>query len=582
MSLRSSDLLVLRREERSAKKRESLELIHDYKLLQSLMTRLRSLQKHVDRHTVRIYSTYNDFQSSGRVSSTKPNLQQIAGLVARDTKKKFVSPLLSDTVVRSRNAIVASPGHDLVAFDIAQADIRVLAHAVESFRYDGGRYLEQLQARRLRHLGSSINRYSARMWDYFQPHNRKLPKCPYCWSVIDGGTGQRRTTVICAACHRVVSISSSCPDFDPSQPCRLADDFRRGGTDFYSVATERMLARPPKDKTERNHMKQTILGIVNGMSAGGLAKRLDVSVDIAKTYLKVFEQAYPQVDAYRKLTQHTFALMGRSWTFAGHHRRITPHWWMVSKSVVELFISYKGADKLWLRVVPLRPNRYTLTCWVLQVIDARYGSPNEGLEIYHHRAGRISKADYKFFDDGHLVFRLPVRNIPWRMIRRVRTKRQEAHYEGYDKTWRQLFNHVAQGGTADIAKTMMIRCQSTCRQFEARLLLQIHDELLFEVPQRRTSEFTRAIQQVLLAPPTEDFHVPIVIEPKIGQRFEEMAAVDSGMPQLRWAVGLWLRLRRTFLGACRYLCKSLSTLSSLARAFIPRPLRCAVDRLRRR
>jgi hypothetical protein len=37
--------------------------------------------------------------------------------------------------------------------------------------------------------------------------------------------------------------------------------------------------------------------------------------------------------------------------------------------------------------------------------------PNEGQEIYHHTAGRISQAHYRFFDDGGLIFRLPVRNI---------------------------------------------------------------------------------------------------------------------------------------------------------------------------
>ena len=97
------------------------------------------------------------------------------------------------------------------------------------------------------------------------------------------------------------------------------------------------------------------------------------------------------------------------------------------------------------------------------------------------------------------------------MIRRVRTGREEARYEGYDKTWRQLFNHVAQGGTADIVKTMMVRAQPVCSQFDAHLLLQIHDELVFEVRKRRAPAFTRAMRRVLLAPPTDDFRVPIVV-----------------------------------------------------------------------
>jgi len=565
LSLRSQDLLSLRREERAPTKQESLALIHDYKLTQGLMVRLRSLTRYIDYHTGRIYSSFNDFQSSGRLSSTKPNLQQIAGEVGSGRKKECRSNAFGDTVIKSRNALVVSPGYELVAYDIAQADIRVLAHAVESFSHRAEDYIEHLQERRLRRLQRRIGRYRTRMWDYFQPHNRKKLKCPHCWALFDNPPGPPGTTVSCPECGEPLDMPSRYPDFDPSRPCGLAEDFREGGTDFYTVATKRMRGRPPKDKTERNHMKQTILGIVNGMSAVGLGKRLLVDKTVASGYLDTFAEAYPQVHAFQELTRHSFAITGESWTFAGHHRRITPHWWMVTRPVVELFITYKGADKLWLRVVPLRPNRFTLTCWVLRVIDAKYGSPNEGQEIYHHRAGRISQAPYKFFQDSHLVFRLPVRNVPWRMIRYVRTKREEARYEGYDKTWRQLFNHVAQGGTADIAKTMMLRCQPVCRQFDARLLLQIHDELVFEVPKRQASEFTRSVRRVLLEPPTDDFRVPIVVEPKAGQRFGEMADVDPAELHDWWLVRMWLQFCRWVKSAVNRLCKSLRRLLARAR-----------------
>jgi hypothetical protein len=320
----------------------------------------------------------------------------------------------------------------------------------------------------------------------------------------------------------VITVPPKLPAFDPEVPCQLAEDFRNAGGDFYTAATRRMLGREPKDKTERNHMKQTILGIVNGMSSHALAKRLDTNLSIASQYLQAFTKAYPQVAAYKELTKHEFAITGESWSFAGHHRQITAHRWMVTEPEVELFISYRGADKLWVRVVPLRPNRHTLTCWVLSVIDAKYGSKNEGLEIYHDRDGRISQFPYRFFNDSSLIYRLPVRNISWRLIRKVRTKEEEALYDGYDKTWRQLFNHVAQGGTADIVKLMMIRCKQLCSQYAARLLIQIHDELVFEVPDEQSIEFALQAQKLLSEPPIAGFDIPIVVEPKIGKRFGEM------------------------------------------------------------
>ena len=542
LSLRTQDLLKLRHDERIAENIESLGLIHDYKLAQSLMVRLQSLEKYVDRRTSRIHSTFNDIQSSGRVSSMRPNLQQIAKLVARKQKKEFVSDAFRDVTVRSRNTLVASPNHELMAFDISQADIRVLAHAVESFPYRGKVYLQRLQYRRLLHLTWNIDPYCQQMWDYFQPQNRKVHKCPHCSALIEQIAGHADAVIACPMCQGPVELPTQFPKFDPSTPCSLAEDFRRGDTDFYTAATERMLGRPPKDKTERNHMKQTILGIVNGMSAAGLAQRLDVEKNVAKGYMDAFARAYPKVEAYRELTRHAFAITGKSWTFAGHHRRITPHWWMVTRPLIDLFVSYKGADKLWLRVVPLRPNRFTLTCWVLRAIDAKYYSRNEGKEIYNSTVGRISQAPYRFFEDSSLIFKLPVRNIPWRIIRRVRTNREEARYEGYDKTWRQLFNHVAQGGTADVVKTMMIRCQPVCSQFNARLLLQIHDELIFETPKRRSAEFSRAMRRVLLAPPTVDFHIPIVVEPVAGTRFGDMTPVGLDVLSDYWWMRLWHRL----------------------------------------
>lgn len=98
LSLRNEHILELMQSEELPMTRESLSLLHDYKLAQSLMTRLRSLGKHVDGSTSRIYSTFSDSQASGRVSSTHPNLQQIAKEVGPDQKKRFVSEPFSKTV----------------------------------------------------------------------------------------------------------------------------------------------------------------------------------------------------------------------------------------------------------------------------------------------------------------------------------------------------------------------------------------------------------------------------------------------------------------------------------------------------
>jgi DNA polymerase-1 len=124
-----------------------------------------------------------------------------------------------------------------------------------------------------------------------------------------------------------------------------------------------------------------------------------------------------------------------------------------------------------------------------------------------------------------MQYRLPVRNVPWRSIRRVRTAHETARYQGFDKTARQLFNHIAQAGTADLVKAMMLRVQPVCCGFGARLILQIHDELVFEVPEMprdRWRSFLSGLRQMLRRPPAPDFRVPVNIEVKIGRRFGEL------------------------------------------------------------
>lgn len=221
-----------------------------------------------------------------------------------------------------------------------------------------------------------------------------------------------------------------------------------------------------------------------------------------------------------------FALTGTAESFLGRPRTIMAHRWMVTEPVVEVLVSYKGRDRLWLRIAPLRASLRVLTCLVIEAVDANRRSPSFGRRIYHHRRGRLSTLRYRFFDPPQpMHYRLPIRNVPGRSIRRVRTAHETSRYQGFDKTARQLFNHIAQAGTADLVKAMMLRIQPICRRFGASLILRIHDELVFEVPEMpcdRWRSFLSDLRQTLRTPPAPDFRVPVNIEVKIGRRFGEL------------------------------------------------------------
>ena len=81
---------------------------------------------------------------------------------------------------------------------------------------------------------------------------------------------------------------------------------------------------------------------------------------------------------------------------------------------------------------------------------------------------------------------------------------------------RQAINAPLQGSAADIVKRAMIRIPAALADaaLHARMLLQVHDELLFEVPEaeiQATAEVAKAVMERACAPHCE-LSVPLVVE----------------------------------------------------------------------
>jgi len=89
---------------------------------------------------------------------------------------------------------------------------------------------------------------------------------------------------------------------------------------------------------------------------------------------------------------------------------------------------------------------------------------------------------------------------------------------------RQAINAPIQGTAADIIKRAMIRVPPALRArgLAARMLLQVHDELLFEVPEAEIEETTALVRQVM-----ENAHHPAI-------RLEVPLIADAGMGR-NWA-----------------------------------------------
>ena len=104
---------------------------------------------------------------------------------------------------------------------------------------------------------------------------------------------------------------------------------------------------------------------------------------------------------------------------------------------------------------------------------------------------------------------------------------RKIYIEGFDSgktksfAERAAINAPIQGGAADIIKMAMIRVEKVLKEkkIPAKLLLQIHDELIFEVPQTYAEEAGKIIKENMEQ--VVKLSVPLVVEVGIGSNWRE-------------------------------------------------------------
>jgi DNA polymerase-1 len=76
---------------------------------------------------------------------------------------------------------------------------------------------------------------------------------------------------------------------------------------------------------------------------------------------------------------------------------------------------------------------------------------------------------------------------------------------------RQSVNSIIQGSAADVAKMAMIKCEfdHRLRNLGVEMLLQVHDELLFEVPEENVEEAKTIVLELMEHPFSDDLLVPL-------------------------------------------------------------------------
>jgi DNA polymerase I len=105
---------------------------------------------------------------------------------------------------------------------------------------------------------------------------------------------------------------------------------------------------------------------------------------------------------------------------------------------------------------------------------------------------------------------------------------------------RQAINAPLQGAAADIIRRAMIRMPDAIRRanLDARMLLQVHDELIFEVPEGQADDMIALAKKVMseACRPALELSVPLDVDAKAGKTWgEARRSYETNLPH-HWAV----------------------------------------------
>ncbi len=109
-------------------------------------------------------------------------------------------------------------------------------------------------------------------------------------------------------------------------------------------------------------------------------------------------------------------------------------------------------------------------------------------------------------------------------FRRYLVELKQGNYHVRAAGERQAINAPVQGTAADIIKAAMIRLDTQLKSYKTKMILQVHDELVFEIPDSDVDKVYPIIKETMEQ--TFKLDVPVTIESKIGQNWGQMKPLD--------------------------------------------------------
>ncbi|MFH1309828.1 MAG: DNA polymerase I [Candidatus Omnitrophota bacterium] len=94
----------------------------------------------------------------------------------------------------------------------------------------------------------------------------------------------------------------------------------------------------------------------------------------------------------------------------------------------------------------------------------------------------------------------------------------DKHVRGFSE--RAAVNTPVQGSAADLMKLAMIACHNTFKDTDVKMIIQVHDELVFKVPKKKLNETANKIKKIMET--VVDLKVPLKVDIETGDNWLDM------------------------------------------------------------
>jgi len=328
----------------------------------------------------------------------------------------------------------------------------------------------------------------------------------------------------------------------------LADFFieRPGENVYFYMAQEMFSDESPEDLKKRSiDVKRSFLAPFYGQSPESLGVSLKVDVATAMGLFNKFAAALPEVgipkyefdpddlrwkrvadqddnDAIQYptfkshtefLARHTgeaTSLFGRKRRFAGlYHLR------HCDKAIVRCQLK----RRLWeFDVLPLQLWNWTLHSYINQVRDY---DTQRVIATTENRGGRSGRGVHEILSKPGMC-KWPFRNLSYKSIRTLTIGSTIIQFTPIEDVHRQAVNSTIQMSAADIFKKSIIRVDAVARRHGARMLLNVHDEIVCLVPDASLHGFVRDAEKAMTRPPARWWRIPIEGKTEVGSNYGQM------------------------------------------------------------